>query len=659
MQIRSPILRYYVPAQGREEHLATLLETCHAIGIQEVLLFTEAYLHLPVFLDDDSFKAKIDHLHFCAEHIRQAGLTFSLNVLNTLGHVYVAQEEVDQFGFERQIDRNGNPARHPALDPCCERLRQYVVKAYHEYAKLNPRIMFVDDDFLVSMNNCFHANRLGRFANEYGCGGDLQTIAALVFSEDQAVQKRARQLMFRLISSDLKKLAVLLRHSVHGHNSEIMIGIMHPRKVFFDITEVAKALAGPHRPLIRPQLSIYSEATAVTAYAKSFWDIAYWKAKLPEDTNLVPEVENYPYCTELKSPAAAFAQAAACFGCGEMQIGLSVNSNPTGITDSSSRPLVDIFASHHGQIKFLAELLASHSKPTGIGVWEAGSGRAMETIPETSFSWLQLMGLPIYSARFPSQAVIHCGADIHDASSAEIDKIMCKGALLDLEAAEILRQSGKLERAELTLHDRCTFDQVFQADLSGETSYGFWPMAYFIYRNMDAEELSREVACPQPNILASCYDKYRQPSVPLLLTWQNSKGTRFGLINAKTRTWPGPLWQNPWMPKIINQAVEYITDSTTLVRISDGCNITAKALELSSPQKKQLLITLCNHSTSAQNDVRLALASQLAHYDFAIIEPDGSLLPLRPAATEHRTDVLLKKKLDSLGVCFILATKEE
>ena len=41
---RGPILRYYVPPEAREEHLAELITTCERVGITEVALFTTEYL---------------------------------------------------------------------------------------------------------------------------------------------------------------------------------------------------------------------------------------------------------------------------------------------------------------------------------------------------------------------------------------------------------------------------------------------------------------------------------------------------------------------------------------------------------------------------------------------------------------------------------------
>jgi len=130
--IASPVLRYHVPLARRGEHLSELLRTCERVGAREVSLFSSGYIGDAVFLDPAAFARRIDHLAFCADRIRQAGLTFSLNVMHTLGHLYVPQAEIDRFGFQRQLQADGGAGTHPVLDPVCPRLRGHLAEAYRQ-----------------------------------------------------------------------------------------------------------------------------------------------------------------------------------------------------------------------------------------------------------------------------------------------------------------------------------------------------------------------------------------------------------------------------------------------------------------------------------------------------------------------------------------------
>jgi len=45
---------------------------------------------------------------------------------------------------------------YPILDPACPNLCEHWVEEYRQYARLQPRRLFVDDDFLVPLHQCFH-----------------------------------------------------------------------------------------------------------------------------------------------------------------------------------------------------------------------------------------------------------------------------------------------------------------------------------------------------------------------------------------------------------------------------------------------------------------------------------------------------------------------
>ena len=79
---------------------------------------------------------------------------------------------------------------------------------------------------------------------------------------------------------------------------------------------VAQALAGQYRPSVRPQIPQYREDRPVAEYAETFWQLDYWRAKLPQGFEFHPECENFPYTELQKSPAASYAHTAYCYGCG-------------------------------------------------------------------------------------------------------------------------------------------------------------------------------------------------------------------------------------------------------------------------------------------------------------------------------------------------------
>ena len=651
-----PILRYYVAPERREEHLQELIETCHRVGAHEVLLFTStAYARGANFIDREQLKSRMNHLHMCADRIRSADLVFSLNVFTTLGHIYVPQEEIDRFGFKRQIDPEGRDAIHPVLDPSCLRLREYQSGVYETYAELEPRLMFVDDDFGVNLHSGFHPDRLRRFAAAISCSSEREHVKSLMFSEDRAIALQARKLMRTLITRDLVELAVILRQAAHRRDPRIRLGLMYPARAFFDVAAVAEAFAGAHRPYVRPQLPLYREERSVASYGEALWQLNYWRAKLPANFEIFPEGENLPYTDLQKSPAATFLHTAYCFACGEPKVALSLNSFSTGIPAGDSRQSTAFTAAHKPQLQVVAGLLAGGSEPIGIGVWEAGEPRMTGVLPKTPFSLPQLLGFPIYSARQPEDAVIHWGHELYDLPSKEIEQVLESGAVLDLDSAAILEARGYLSRTGLALDARCRVQDILNLEFTRrDASVENWMIYYFI-RNVSEEGMPRRIRTADGTVLNSYKDDLGQTSVPFALTWSGPLGQPFAFINASFHLWPrGALW-NPWMADVLKQTFEWVQGKAVAAQVVNGPNLTVNALKL--PATDQVILTLINYSTTSQANTQLALSEELAGLSFTEIAPDGSGKDIPVQQSESRMSLHLQGATECLGVRFILGTQ--
>ena len=88
--------------------------------------------------------------------------------------------------------------------------------------------MYVDDDFGVRLGNCFHADRLQRFAELFGCNPDRDVVKSLMYSVDRATVIGARRLMRTLVTSDLREMADILRQAAHSRDPRIRLGLMYP-----------------------------------------------------------------------------------------------------------------------------------------------------------------------------------------------------------------------------------------------------------------------------------------------------------------------------------------------------------------------------------------------------------------------------------------------
>ena len=652
------ILRYYVPPQGREEHLNELIETCRKTAVKEVLLFTSpAYGPGAGFPDRAELNERLEHLSTCAERIRGAGLVFSLNVFATLGHIFVAEEQVQHFGFWRQVGPDGSPALHPVLDPACPALHEYLAEAYQAYARLEPRLMFVDDDFGVGLHTAFHPERLRRFAGRMSCEADRAKISELIYATDRAIARDSRRVMRELVTSDLVELAAILRSAVHGQHAGIRLGLMVPSSAFFDVAAVAEALAQPHQPLVRPQLPLYREERPVSGYGDALWQLNYWRAKLPRHFEIFPEAENYPYTDFQKSPAAAWAHTAYCFGCGETNAALSLNSFSKGIPAGESRRAVEQIGIHHGQLAGVASLLAGGYAELGAGAWEAGEPRMLGVVPATPLDVPRLLGLPIYSAREPQDAILHWGLDLYGLSGETIGRVLAKGAVLDLDSAAYLQETGLLERTGMCLGLPGAPAEVLNLRFNRQDgSPEDWPVYYYI-RNLGSVEMPRNVEVPAGG--ARSLIEFRNDrdgaSLPFVLTWSGPQGGRFAFINASFRLWPRYALLNPWMGDVLAEVCRWVSGQPLPARVVNGPNVSIQVLRLAVHD--QVLLTLINYSTASHPEIKLALDADLASHAYVELMPDGTSNALAIERSEKKGSLCLSGPTECLGVRFLLGTR--
>ncbi len=123
------ILRIHLPLDVAERRTVEVLDYCRRTGCSEVLLFTTSYDHAPSFQTLDEIRAYVNAIQPRIEALRHAGVTVSVNVLQTLGHVYFPAAQEKDFPFQRRVYAGGRVSTEGAcpLDP---KLHDWVTGAY-------------------------------------------------------------------------------------------------------------------------------------------------------------------------------------------------------------------------------------------------------------------------------------------------------------------------------------------------------------------------------------------------------------------------------------------------------------------------------------------------------------------------------------------------
>ncbi len=651
--LRRPVLRAYIPPHDREAHLRKTTRICEAVGVGEVMLFTSpAYAPDSGFIGPDALARRVEHLHWCKRALEGAGFGFSLNVFTHLGHVYVPEREVASFGFERQLDAEGAPAQHPVLDPYCEPLHAYLCACDAAYAALRPRMFFLDDDFGVPLSGCYHPQRVRRFAAQLGCQTNRAAVRALLHSEDEGVRARARAVMFELITADLQALARDINAAVHGVDPCIRLGLMHPGQVFFDVACVAQTLAAPHAPLVRPQIALYRESLPLADYPAALWSLGYWKAKLPADTDLLPEVESYPYEEAIKSSAAVIAHMAACFSMGEPALALSLHLHSPCAPAPSPGPCVRRLAMRRPQTEAIVRLIQGATRPVGLPVWEPGAALMTGEARSGGFAALRCLGLPAFSARSAQDAVAHFGQGLAELSDEAALGVLARGALLDLDACDVLAARGLLARLGVSMGAPCVPGQALNLLWKPpEGTAQEWPIYYFV-RAMGAVGMPCPLCAPGAQALGRYLDDHGEPAAPFILLFTGIGGARCAVVNARMGRWPRAALANSWIPGLIGRAAEWVAGAPLPVYIARGDNVAPAALALHSDA---FLLSATSFHSASQAGVVLSLGGVLAAGCYAQVDAAGGERPLAAQLQDGRALLRLPGEMACLEVRYLLA----
>lgn len=641
--VRLPILRYHVPVEHRDEHLDECISICRECGFEEVLLFSVDYLH-DFYFDDAELDAHMRHLALCAERIRDAGLVFSLNVMHTLGHLRVPDQIVTRFGFDRQIAADGHPSVHPAHDPQCRRLRDHMAKVYARYAGLNPRLLFVDDDFRVDIANAYHHDRVMEAASLLGCSPSRQAVAARVRREDGV----ARNLLRDLVSRDLAEFAAALEAAAHEVAPSTRLGLMFADGVDFDVVRIVRALAGPHTPYARPQVPLYREDRAVADYPAALWSISKWRSILGEDVEIFPECENYSYTDYTKSGPAAVAHLAASFARGESSPAVSLGSFATTVPAGESRRMIEAVAKRRGQFQRLAHTLVGSVDPAGIPLQT--SGRAN----------LELLGLPFdaYHENRGTAPVVVFGPPHHGISGGLGADA---GFLLDIDALRAISASGLIDGIGLRPVRACDLgavgDVVFdRGDRPGrQERFGL----YYFVRNLGEPGHPLIVEAKDAGewcVSAWITDSPGAPSIPFAVRWRAPSDARFAFVNISHASWPPHAWLHPWFARLMAEIIEWVTGVQSFALIEDRAGVTLQLCRVAS--SGQVLMTLSNFSTAEYDGVPVSLSPEAAERTYEEVTPEGICRPLGEPQirSDGRFTLVVPGRLPCLDVRFILAS---
>ena len=304
-----------IPGEFEEERIAELVRCCKAYGYDELMFFINGENLFNGFMTIDEIKPYVETIKKAKKELDKIGVKTSLNPWTSLGHGERGRIGISKDRFSKMVGDKGFASRLHAC-PLDEDFQEYLSEYFAYLAKeVEPNILWVEDDFrlnghaLTKVGNTFDrgcfCDRHMKLYSEY-IGREVsrdEMIQGMATNSENGVFRKAYYEVSRKMMRDL---SVKLGESVHKVAPWVKIGLMSGDAKQHgmegrDWHGMLRGLAGNTSPVSRVHGPMF-RPYAPQDYLWYFNDISMQsRALLPEETILLPEVENAMFSAYGKS----------------------------------------------------------------------------------------------------------------------------------------------------------------------------------------------------------------------------------------------------------------------------------------------------------------------------------------------------------------------
>lgn len=395
------------------------------------------------------------------------------------------------------VDIRGNAAEL-CVCPLCVEWQSYIGQIYARYAELDPSILWVEDDFRLHNHDplvwggCFCAEHMRLYSEKAGKTLTREEFLAGVLQP--GAPHPYRKIWLDVARDTMLSAAKAISDAVRQVSKTAKVGLMSSVPYVHaaegrDWHAILNTLAGGLNPVNRIHLPGYQE-TVPSTYLHNLNMVSMMnRAMIPDNTEVYPELENFPF--SLFSKSRAFTRF-------QLLSGLPLNL--AGIT-------IDLYDLNGNGIVFedgyqhmLREVKPYLNELTALGVFQGErkgikvlynqksayhlhttAGESMEELYPQECFWaglLPAMGIPFaYCDRIPeNEFVAASGQVLRSFSRAEIIGLFEKNfVILTGDAAEVLVDLGLghlagIESAKWVKQDNGTF--AYEQVSNGKTYRG-------------------------------------------------------------------------------------------------------------------------------------------------------------------------------------------
>ena len=300
------------PGFNDTREISALVKFVKAARIDDVMVFANVEEINTGHMDFAEQDVYLDLMRRVQQALAPLGVTMSVNQWHSLMHADLGKKLRAEQHFRLMMDPFGNTSSL-CVCPRCDEWRAYITELYARYAALSPNMVWVEDDFRLHNHaplvwgGCFCDAHMQRFSK---AAGKTLTRAEFVKGVLQPGKVHPyRKIWLDDARSEMLENAKAIGDAVHAVNERVRVGLMSSAPHIHaaearDWHGLLNALAGSATaPVSRIHLPGYIEPTA-SKYMMNFNAVSMLtRAMLPENTQVYPELENYPYSRFAKSRA--------------------------------------------------------------------------------------------------------------------------------------------------------------------------------------------------------------------------------------------------------------------------------------------------------------------------------------------------------------------
>lgn len=297
------------PGFNDETELQALAEYVQAARIDDVAVFAnveELNTGHMSFEEQDVFLTLMRRVR---DRVAPLGATLSVNQWHSVMHADLGKTLRPEQPFRRMVDPAGHTSQL-CVCPLCENWQAYISRLYARYAQLEPEILWVEDDFRLhnhaplTWGGCFCEAHMALYSAR---AGRPLTRAEFV----KGILQPGPPHPYRKIWLDVSRETMLLAaeaigRAVRAVTPKTKVGLMSSAPHIHaaegrDWHALLRALAAGAPPVDRVHLPGYQEL-APSAYLRGFNMVSMLtRALLPPETEIYPELENFPFSRFSKS----------------------------------------------------------------------------------------------------------------------------------------------------------------------------------------------------------------------------------------------------------------------------------------------------------------------------------------------------------------------